>query len=186
MPEDMEETNAGIKKKGDWHEVAEFGRQLEEAMSEKGIDEESLEKFRDWRPKKEEAENDMKRKTVDKAVVDRKSVEELDNGMREGVKEASGKMAEAGKNAVNGGSTEKEVVEASEDVAIPVVSRLVKLFRRFESMVYSKFSLRSDRYYLDTEDFSVDMLSKKGEYEMDVSVPEKESREYVKRSMEEE
>jgi hypothetical protein len=77
-------------------------------------------------------------------------------------------------------------VEASEDVAIPVVSRLVKLFRRFESMVYSKFSLRSDRYYLDTEDFSVDMLSKKGEYEMDVSVPEKESREYVKRSMEEE
>lgn len=184
MSENIEETNSGVRKKGDWQEIAEFGRQLEETMAERGIDGDSLEKFRDWRPKKEEAENDMKRKTVNKAVVDRKSVEERDDGMREGVRQASGKMVEAGKNAVNGDSTEKEVMEASEDVAIPLVSRVVKLFRRFESMVYSKFSLRSDRYYLDTEDFSVDMVSKNGEYEMDVSVPTESPREEIREGME--
>lgn len=181
----MEKTNSGVKEKGEWYEIAEFGRQLEEVMEDRGVDGDSLEKFREWRPKEEEAENDMKRKTVDEAVVNRKKVEDKDDGMREGVKEASGKMAEAGKKAVNGGGTEKEVVEASEDVVIPVFSRLVKVFRRFESMVYSRFSLRDNRYYLDTEDFSVDVKSKDGEYEIDVSVPEKGFREEVKRSMEE-
>ncbi|MFB6190919.1 MAG: DUF5828 family protein [Candidatus Nanohaloarchaea archaeon] len=184
MPEDVEETNSGVKKKGGWKEVAEFGEEVEEAMEQSEIDEESVEKFRDWRPKQGEAENDMKKKTVDKAVVEEKEVEEMDDGVREGLKEASGKVAEAGKKARNGERAESEMVDASEDVAAPLVSGIVKLFRRFESMVYSRFSLRDDRYYLDTEDFSVDMKSKNGEYEMDVNFPTESPKKQLRRGME--
>lgn len=179
----MEETNSGIRKKGDWEDVAEFGEDLEEAMEQSDIDDSSVERFREWRPKREEAENDMKRKTVDEAVVEKQSIEEKDDGMQEGIKQASGKVAEAGKKAANGEGAEKDVVDASEDVAIPVVSKLVKFFRKFESIVYSRLSLRDDRYYLDTEDFSVDMKSSDGEYEMDVSMPEKDSRHDINREL---
>lgn len=186
MPEEeeVEETNSGMKKKGDWQEVAEFGEELEEAMEESEIDGDSVERFHDWRPKQSEAENDMKQKTVDEATVDRKTVEEKDHGVKEGFKEAGEKVAEAGKKAANGEASEKEVVEASEDVATPFISKLVKLFRKFESVVYSKFSLRGRRYYLDTDEFSVDMKSGKEKYEMDLNVPTESPRRELREEME--
>ncbi|MFB6147985.1 MAG: DUF5828 family protein [Candidatus Nanohaloarchaea archaeon] len=184
MSEDAEKTNSGVRKSGDWEEVAEFGEEVEEAMQQSDMDEESVEKFRDWRPKQEEAENDMKRKTVDKALVEEKEVEEKDEGVRNGIKQASGKMADAGKEAVNGNRAEREMVDASEEFAIPIISRIIKAFRRIESLVYSRFLLRDDRYYLDTEDFSVDMKSRDGEYEMDVRVPTESPREELHEEME--
>lgn len=177
---DVEETNAGVKKKGNWKEISEFGEKVEEAMSE-SADQESLERFDSWRPKVEESERDVKKKTVDEAVIAEKRLEEESNGVTEDLKQASGKMAKAGKKAANKQSPEKEIMGASEDVAKPLYSKIAKFLRQIESKVYSWFALRFNPYYLDTEDFSVDMKHRKnGEFEMGVSVPEEETRKELK------
>lgn len=180
--EDVEETNAGIKKKGNWKEISEFGEEVEEAIEDSAGDE-SVERFGEWRPKLEESEKDVKKKTVDEAVIPEKKLEEQSDGVTEDLKKASDKMAEAGKKAAKKENPGKEIAEASEDVAKPFYSNIARFFREIESRIYSWLALRFNPYYLDTEDFSVDMKYRKnGEFEMDVSVPEEETREELKQS----
>lgn len=181
----IEETNSGIKKKGNWKEISEFGEEVEEAINDTA-EEDSVKDFDEWRPKVEESERDVKKKTVDKAVIKEKKLEKESKGVAEDLKQASDKVAEAGKKAAKKESPEKEIVEASEDVAKPFYSGIVKFFRQFESKVYSWFALRFNPYYLDTEDISVDMKHRKaGEFEMDVAAPEEDVREELKKNFRE-
>ncbi len=184
MPDEVEETNSGVKKSGNWEEVAEFGEEVKEAMEQSEMDEESVEEFDDWRPKTTEAENDMKKKTVDEALLREKEIEEQSNGVKEDLKDASEKMAAAGKKAAKKQTPEKEMMEASEEAARPFISTALKSFRKFEQLVYSKLILRGKRYYLDTDDFSVDVKSHREGYQMDLSVPEEEQRDLLKRNIE--
>lgn len=178
--EKVEQTNAGIKKKGNWKEISEFGEEVEEVISDTA-EEESIEKFDNWRPKVEESEQDIKKKTVEEAVIKENKLEKESKGVTRDLKQASGKVAEASKKAANKENPEKEIVEASEDVAKPFYSNIAKFFRKIEARVYSWFALRFNPYYLDTEDFSVDMKHRKnGEFEMDVAVPEEKTREKLK------
>ena len=57
MTEDdsVKETNSGVKKEGDWQEIAEFSEEVEEVV-ENSADESSVEKFSNWRPRVEESE----------------------------------------------------------------------------------------------------------------------------------
>jgi len=177
---DIEETNAGVKKKGNWKEISEFGEEVEDAI-DGSADNESLERFGNWRPKVEESEKDVKQKTVDEAVLGERHLEEQSEGVAKDLKNASGKMAEAGKKAVKKETPETEIVEASEDIAKPFYSNIARFIRTIESKVYSWFALRFNPYYFDTEDLSVDMKHRKnGEFEMDVSVPEEETRKELK------
>ncbi len=186
MTDDVEETNSGVKKKGNWKEVAEFGEEVEEAMKET-VDEESVEEFEEWRPKEEEAENDMKKKTIDKALLRKNRLEQESNGVAVDIRDAGEKIAEVSKKATEDESLEEEITEVSEDVARPFYSKMAQFFRKFESLVYKHVILRGKRYYLDTEDFSVDVKSRRdGNYEMDVNIPEEGSRETVKQKLEEE
>ncbi|WP_414837602.1 DUF5828 family protein [Candidatus Nanosalina sp. VS9-1] len=175
---EVEQTNSGVKKEGNWKEIAEFGEQVEEALEDTAED--SIEKFGDWRPKLEESESDVKRKTVDEAVSHEKKLEEKTNGVKEDLKQASDKMAEAGKKATMKELPDKEIIEPSEEAARPFYSRVVGLIRRIEQAIYSWVTLRFNPYYLDTEDFSVDIRDRKGgKFEMDVSVLEEEKREQL-------
>jgi hypothetical protein len=177
---DIEETNAGVKKKGNWKEISEFGEEVEDAI-DGSADEESLERFGSWRPKVEESEKDVKKKTVDEAVLGERNLEEQSDGVAEELKNASGKVAKAGKKAAKKETPETEIVEASESIAKPFYSSIAKFFRKVESKVYSWFALRFNPYYFDTEDLSVDMKHKKnGEFEMDVAVPADETRKELK------
>jgi len=178
--ENVEETNAGVKKKGNWKEISEFGEKVGEAIDD-SAEEESVERFDNWRPKVEESERDVKKKTVDEAVVAEKKLEEKSDGVTNDLRQASDKMAKAGKKAAKKENPEKEIVQASEEVAKPFYSNIAKFLRKVESRVYSWFALRFNPYYLDTEDFSVDMKhNKNGEFEMGVAVPEEETREKLK------
>lgn len=184
--EKIEETNSGVKKKGDWKEISEFAEEVEEAVND-NAESESVEDFDDWRPKVEETERDVKKKTIDKAVIQEKELEKESEGVKEDLKNASGKVAEAGMKAAKKESPEKEIREASEDVAKPFYSGLLKFLRALESRVYSWFALRFNPYYLDTEDFSVDMKYRKdGDFEMDVAAPEEEVREDLQKNFLEE
>ena len=181
----VEKTNSGVKKKGDWKEIAEFGRKVEEAL--KGSDKNnSLNKFSEWRPKIEESEGDIKRKTVDRATIKEKKLEDS-KGAKKDLKQASDKMAEAGKKAVKKEMPDKEIIEASEEAAKPLFSRIIAFLRKAEEKIYSWVTLRFNPYYLDTEDFSVDIKDKKnGRFEMDVAVLEEEKREDLKDNLVEE
>lgn len=183
-PRKVEETNSGVKKKGDWKNIANFSEQLEKAF-EGSAGEKSLEKLSEWRPRTDEAEGDIQEKTVDSAVIDENKLEEESNGVKEDLKNASKNAAEAGKKAAEKKNPEKEVAKASEDVAKPFYSNIAKAFRGFEDFVYRNIILRFNPYYLDTQDFSVDMKSRGGgEYEMDVKVSDEETRKDLKKEFE--
>lgn len=183
----VEETNSGVKKNGSWKEIAEFGEKVEGLMEESGSESESIKKFGDWRPKVEESESDVKRKTVDEAVLKEREIEKDSDGVKEDFRQASDKIAEAKEKAVKKEVPEKEIIEASSEAAKPFFSRLAGLLRRIESTIYSWLTLRFNPYYLDTEDFSVDIKDKKdGEFEMDVSVLEEDKREGLKEKFREE
>ena len=180
--EPVEETNSGVKKKGNWSEIAEFAEEVEEALedAEKG----SLDRFEDWRPKLEESEGDLKKKTVDEATIEERKLEKKSKGIKKDFKQASDKVSEAGKKAAKKEVPEKELIEASEEVAKPFYSRMAGVLRKIESKIYSWITLRFNPYYLDTKDFSVDIKDKKnGEFEMDVAVLEEEKREDLKKNL---
>lgn len=179
----VEKTNSGVKKEGDWKEIAEFGEEVEDVVRD-SAEESSVEKFNEWRPRVEESERDVKRKTVDEAVIPQKQMEKDSNGV-EDFREASGKAAEAGKKAAKRENPESELKDASKDAAKPFYSGIAKLFRKLENLVYSKIVLKLNPYYLDTEDFSADIRHKrKGEFEMDVSAPKEEMRKDLKAGFE--
>lgn len=183
MDENVEETNSGVKKKGNWKEVAEFGEEVEEAIEE-DMDEGSVEDFEEWRPKREEAENDMKKKTVDKAVIKESDLERDSEGVKD-FKDASGKIAEAGKKAAKKQKPSKEITEASEDVVRPIYSRMAKFFRSLEKLVYSNVALRKNPYYFDAKNFSASFKSGKKGYEMEINVLEDDTRDKMKEEFEE-
>lgn len=184
MTDEIEETNAGVKKKGDWEEVAEFGEELEKAMQDSDLKDSSVQDFQEWRPKTAEAENDMRRKTVEQASINEKKVEEESNGVRDDMRDASEKAAEAGKKAANRENPEPEIKEASKDAAKPFFAKTVEYLRDLEQEIYSKIMLKFNPFYLDTRDFTVDFRSKEdGDYEMDVNVSEDGSREKIKESL---
>ncbi len=177
---DIEETNSGIKKKGNWKEISEFGEDIRKVM-DGTAGESSVEKFDDWRPKVEESEQDVKKKTVEKAVINENKLEKESDGVTKDLRQASGKVTEAGKKAVRKENPEEEIVGASEEVAKPFYSKLAKAFRTVENLIYSQIVLRFNPYYLDTEDFSADIKHRRrGQFEMDVNVPEEEPREKLK------
>lgn len=124
MSKDVEETNSGVKKKGNWKEIAKFGEKIERELN--GSD--ALDRFNSWRPKVEESEGDVKRKTVDEATLEEKKLEDS-NGVKEDLKNASGKVAEAGKKAADKEMPDEEIVEASEEAAKPFYSRIVSALR---------------------------------------------------------
>ena len=174
----IKETNSGLRKEGNWSDIARFGEKIQNFLEEEQIGEESLKKFSEWRPKLEESEGDVKRKTVDEAVMNETESEKETEGAKEDLKNASDKIADAGKKAAKIETPEKEIIEASEQAARPFYSRIISFLRTLESLVYSWFALRFNPYYLDTEKFSVDVKELgNGEFQMFIAFQEKEIRE---------
>lgn len=184
---DIKETNSGVRKKGDWKEVAEFGEEVEKEMEQSPMNEESVKEFEDWRPKSTEAENDIKKKTVEKASMNEKKVEQETDTVAKDMVQASGKVREAGKKAASGKNPGSELSEASLDVLKSFAARSTGLARELEKRIYSGIMLKFNPFYLDTDDFTVDFRAKKdGDYEMDVNLNEKESREKIQEHFDDE
>jgi len=182
MSRDVEQTNSGVRKKGKWEEVAEFAEEVEEVL-ENVADDDSLEELRSWRPKRDEDEEDMKEKTVQVATINKNKMEKESNGISNDLKEASENVLKAGKKASEREAPKEEISEASKDFTRPWVAKASKFFRKIENVVYDKFALRSNRYYLDTEDLSADLkTTRDGMYQMNVNVNAQESRRTLKES----
>lgn len=183
--EKVEETNAGVKKKGEWEDIRKFAKEVEEALEESDVEDDSVKKYKDWRPRKEDDEENVREKTVEAARVDETPLEKESEGVTRDLEEASEKVVEIGKKVKEKQNPQKEMKDASRDAVKPFYSGFLKTFRRFEKLVYSAIILRFNSYYFDTRDFSVDVEEKKGEYQMNVNVSEEEKRDELQEKIRE-
>ncbi len=173
--EGLEETNAGVKKKGDIEEVAEFAEKLEKGLEDE-VEEESIEDFGEWRPREEDNKEDIKKKTVEAASLKKSSNEENSNGIKD-FSDAGRKTVEAGKKLAKGRNPDAELKEASKKMVRPVESGSRKMARGFEHQVYSKIMIKLNPYFFDAKEFSADLRANKdGSYLMEVNVPDSSKR----------
>jgi len=182
VQEDLEETNSGLKKKGDIEEVAEFAREVEQGLKEE-ISEESIEDFNGWRPRENEDKKDFEKKTVEKASLSKRSVEDESEGVRDFSK-AGRKVVKAGKKAAKKENPQSELKEASKEVVKPIYSESIKVARSFEKEVYSKVMIRFNPYFFDAKEFSADLRANRdGSYSMQVNVPDRQHRDHLKKNL---
>ncbi len=181
--DDVELTNSGVKKRGNWDEITDFAEEVEEVVKESDIDENAVKEYEKWRPRKEEAENEVKKKTIEEASLRETRIEKESEGPVKDIEKGAEKAVEAGKKAGKKQIPEKELKDASVDFSRPLLSRLFRAFRRLEKFVYSNIMLRDHTYYFDTSDFSANMNSRKGEYQMEINVPDKDSRRDIKKKL---
>lgn len=174
--DNVSETNAGVRKKGEIEDVAEFAREVEEMMKESQLEQDTLEEFEEWRPRENDSHKNIKDKTVDQASLNKTNLEETE-GVVKDLNNAKKNFDEAGKKIKEKKAPEKEIKEASKEVSKPFLSRLIKYSRYLEKEVYSKIMLRFNPYYFDSKEVSADLREKKnGQYNMDVNTTDKEFR----------
>ena len=179
----LEETNSGVKKKGEIEDVAEFAREVEEGLEEK-VDENSIDEFGKWRPREEDGKEDIERRTVEAASIKKSSVEDETNGVKD-FSDAGKKALEAGKKLIKKDNPNREVREASKKMRRPVEAGSRKFARGFEHQVYSKLMIKFNPYFFDAKEFSADLrTSKDGSYSMEVNVPDESRRDHLKDNLE--
>lgn len=179
MPEDIKKTNSGVRKKGDLEDIAEFARDVEDVMREENARDESIEKFDEWRPREDDDDRDIKRKTVKAASIPEKKLEKKSNGVKD-IADAGEKAVKAGKKLGKGEKPESEVKDASRKFLQPLYSLSAKATRKIEEKLYSDLMLKFNPYFFDTEDFSADLRSRDEDYVIDVDVSDKNSRDKLK------
>ncbi len=175
---ELEETNSGVKKKGDWEEISEFAREVEKAVEDTDLEDDEVEEYNDWRPREDEDEKDIRDRTAEKATikVPRENVSVINEA-----EEAGKKIAEAGGKAKKLESPKDDISDGFKQFWTGMIYKSAELMQNFEKAIYRRFMLRFNPYYYDTANLSVDMRSdRKGDYQMDVSVSEDEARENLK------
>lgn len=177
----LELTNAGLKVEGDWKEVCVFAKNIESFFDENAADERSVEEYDHWRPREEEDEKELIKRTARKACLDKKEVEEVFNGAREEL-EAAGENIKKGMNGEE--HRAENIKEASRDIERLVEAESIKSIRKLEKMIYEDIMLRFNPYYFDTEDFSVNLekISDGGDerYKLAINVSNEEMRKKIK------
>lgn len=182
MAEEFDETNSGVKKKGDIEEVAEFARKVEKGLKDE-VSKESINDFDEWRPREEDGEKDIEKKTVEAASIKEKNVEKESKGV-EDLSKASKKTVKAGKKALKPKEAGKELKEASKKLARPIHSGSRKTARGLEESVYSNVMVKLNPYFFDAKEFSADLRTDKdGNYSMEVNVPDRDNRNKLKSSL---
>jgi len=180
----VKETHNGVKKEGDWDEITEFAEDVKEAMEEVDVQDESIENFEEWRPRKEDEKEDVKEKTVKAATHPEKKIEEKSDGVKKDMEKASKNIAKAGEKVKKNENPNDELKDASKEVARPFFSKAAKTLRKFEEKIYSRLMLPLNDYYFDTGDVAVDVRDRSdGNYQMDVKVTEEDKREDIKEEM---
>jgi len=117
-----ETTHSGIKVEGDWDEICGFARDLEGILKESYEKEDSAEDMDDsiegynkWRPREEEDEKDIKKKTAEGASMEEKNVEKDFKGTDEELKTAGKKVKEGINGAKEKGKS--AIVEIKEEAS---------------------------------------------------------------------
>lgn len=189
-----ETTHSGIKVEGNWEDICDFARDLEGILKEsyerkdyaENMDD-SIENYKDWRPREEEDEEDITKKTAEEASMEEKDVENDFKGTDEELKSAGKKV----KDSISRATDEKrsataELKEASKCINRLVGCKSIKSLRKMEKAIYEQVMLKFNPYYFDTEYFSVNLEEKNDYYLLTVNIPEEKLRENIKKGFKEE
>ncbi len=125
-----ETTHSGIKIEGDWEDMCGFARKLEGILKksyEKEIPTEdmddSIEGYKKWRPREEEDEEELSKRTAEEASIEEKDVEKDFKGTDEELKSAGKKV----KEGINGAKEKgKSAIVEIKEGASEGVNSLVK------------------------------------------------------------
>jgi len=125
-----ETTHSGIKIEGSWEDICGFARELEGILKESYEKEDtaedmddSIEGYNKWRPREEEDEKDISKKTAEEASMEKKDVEKDFKGTDEELKSAGKKV----KKGINGAKEKgKSAIVELKDDASKGVNSLVK------------------------------------------------------------
>lgn len=179
--EGLHETNSGVKKEGDIEEVSKFAEEVEEVMDAEDVDSSSIEKFNAWRPRPDDDKENIEEKTVEEASIPETKAEKKSEGVKKDIEKAGEAAREAGKKIGRGEVPEEEVRKTTKRFVRPIYSGTVKMTRGLEEKIYSKMMLKLNPYFFDAREFSANITEdRKGQYTMDVNVPDKNYREALK------
>lgn len=189
----MQETVSGIRVTGDWDDVAETGEEVTDALKDAAVDEEQVADWEQWRPRRSEAVEEVREKTVEQAVVKENAVESNSGSVRDTANDAAEAMSDAVREASAGRPQDAAARGAraarSALYVLDTVAR--KLFRRFEQAVYRHIIVRTNPFYFDGEMVSARFQRRNGlnpvaeqeEFELSVDINDDEVKERVSERM---
>ncbi len=186
MNPNVEMTNAGLRYKGSWNDICFFARNLQKAMKKCVPDHECVEQYDEWRPREDEGEDELMVKTAEKAAIKPTRVEKRFNGTKRELSDARGEFKKSLEDVKNGKNPSKDIKDASKHIENVVEVKALESLRKMEETIYKRIMLRFNPYYFDTEDFSVNLEAKKGDYFLTVNISDEDMRNDVKKLMKEE
>ncbi len=184
LGENQTVTLSGMKSEGDWDEVCDFARRLEnilktvsENQGKKAIKEImgeyqlSIKRYHEWRPRENENETIISKRTATTASLKKQKVEKEFNGTTKELQIAGKKVKETIICRKNKEKSTEELKEASKCIYRILGAKSVGSIRKFEKLVYEKIMLRFNPYSFDTEHFSVNLQRiNNGRYRLTVNV----------------
>ncbi len=182
----MELTNAGVKITDDWKEICEFCRKIEKMINASINNNGCVDNFSRWRPRKDEEENEIIKKTAEEASIGPKKVEKEYKGTKKELKEASRSIVNSAKCINDGKTPFNDLKGASMNVGRIMSTKSLRVIRKMEKIIYEKFMLKFNPYYFDTEEFSVNLEKKKGEsYTLTMNISNERMRKKIKEKLKE-
>ncbi len=179
MDKGLETTNAGLKYCGNWDEVCDFARDLEEVLKEYVPKSRSIDNFHKWRPREDDDEEDVAEKTAEGALPETRKVEEDFRGTKEEIKGAEEDLKEAVEDVKNGEDPSQDFKEASKHIGRLVGAKSMRSLREAERNIYERIILKLNPYYFDEDDFSINLDRKGDLYILTVNIKDEENRRRV-------
>ena len=178
------ERNNGVEKVGELDEIAEFSGEMKHVLERVCDDEEVIEDFDFWRPKKGDDEKRIKCRTATVVSVSEKEVENESEGFKEDFSEAKEEFKKEmkrfyGDRREDNTRPADEEIDPIKKILRPFASVTLQFLREMEELIYS-FMLNFNPYYFDAEKFSVSLEKDEGKFEINFKSPEKEYRRAVK------
>ncbi len=172
-------TNSGLKFEGDWEEICDFSKDLENVMKKYLESRKEIDDFDDWRPQLEDSDDDMKEKTAEEAAIDEKNIEVNFEGTRKEINRAEEKMIDSIEDLKKGINPSKDLKEALMEIEKVLGVESIRSARKAEKTIYKKLMLKLNPYYFDTEDFSVNLeRERNGIYCLRINVTDENLREH--------
>ncbi|MFO8109597.1 MAG: DUF5828 family protein [Thermoplasmata archaeon] len=152
----IEFTNSGVKLKGDWGEVCDFAKGFENVIRKADARDKTVFHYRNWRPRENDTEEDIKEKTIDEAKVDVNGIKDM------GIGKKVERMIKSEK--------EENIKYATTKAVRDIYVGSAKCFSKLEEIVYGKIMLRFNPYYFGEGEFSANLRIKdKKKCEMNVN-----------------
>jgi len=159
----VKKINSGVKITGDWDEICDYSRRLENIIEKFSEDKKSVEDYNGWRPREKESEKDVAKKTAEKASIDEKQVEKDFNGTDKELEEAGKNIKKSVDDLSNGCSPGKGIKDASKNIGKVIGAKSIKSIRKMEKTIYERVMLKFNPFYFDTEEFSLNLEEQNGD-----------------------